>query len=90
MWLCARRLRQYEFIYGATHTGTGGDAVARAVGRELELRPNQSALEIASGLGGSAFLIAQARALRSLTLPDTSSHPLPLPALIHYFRNFRI
>lgn len=54
-------------MYGAAHTGTGGDEVARAIGRELELRPGMNALEIASGLGGSAFLIAQARPLPPLT-----------------------
>lgn len=49
----------YEAIYGADFVSPGGREMARRFVQRLGLTPGQTVLDVGSGLGGCAFLMAQ-------------------------------
>lgn len=54
-----REIRKYEAIYGRHFVSPGGEACARECVARLKLAPGDTVLDIGSGLGGSAFLMAR-------------------------------
>ena len=52
-------IRKYEAIYGRHFVSPGGKACARDCVSRLHLTPGDRVLDIGSGLGGSAFLMAR-------------------------------
>jgi len=50
---------KYEAIYGHNFISTGGLVSTREIIKMLNLRPGMKVLDIGSGIGGSAFLMAQ-------------------------------
>jgi len=52
-------IRKYEAIYGRHFVSPGGEACARECVARLELIPGDRVLDVGSGLGGSAFLMAR-------------------------------
>jgi phosphoethanolamine N-methyltransferase len=53
-------IRKYEMIYGRNFISPGGPATAREILSLVALAPGMKVLDIGCGLGGAAFLIAQA------------------------------
>jgi phosphoethanolamine N-methyltransferase len=53
------KIRSYEAIYGRHFVSPGGEACARECVARLELTPGDTVLDVGSGLGGSAFLMAR-------------------------------
>lgn len=51
-------IRKYEAIYGRHFVSPGGEACARDCVTRLNLAPGDRVLDVGSGLGGSAFLMA--------------------------------
>ena len=51
-------IRKYEAIYGRHFVSPGGEACARDCVARLNLVPGDRVLDVGSGLGGSAFLMA--------------------------------
>ena len=54
-----REIRKYEAIYGRHFVSPGGEACARDCVARLALAKGDSVLDVGSGLGGSAFLMAR-------------------------------
>ncbi len=52
------QIRKYEAIYGRHFVSPGGEACARECVTRLNLAPGDRVLDVGSGLGGSAFLMA--------------------------------
>lgn len=52
-------IRKYEAIYGRHFVSPGGEACARECIEGLDLRSGDRVLDVGSGLGGSAFLMAR-------------------------------
>jgi phosphoethanolamine N-methyltransferase len=52
-------IRNYEAIYGRHFVSPGGEACARECVARLGLAPGDAVLDVGSGLGGSAFLMAR-------------------------------
>lgn len=48
----------YEAVYGQDFISPGGQSMARHFAARLELEPGQKVLDVGSGLGGYAFLMA--------------------------------
>ena len=57
-------IRKYEAIYGRHFVSPGGEACARECIARLELAPGHRVLDVGSGLGGSAFLMAREHGAR--------------------------
>ena len=55
----AEEIRKYEAIYGRHFVSPGGEACARECVARLGLVPGDRVLDVGSGLGGSAFLMAR-------------------------------
>jgi phosphoethanolamine N-methyltransferase len=55
----AKEIRKYEAIYGRHFVSPGGEACARECVARLKLAPGDTVLDVGSGLGGSAFLMAR-------------------------------
>jgi phosphoethanolamine N-methyltransferase len=53
------KIRNYEAVYGRHFVSPGGEACARECVARLELAPGDVVLDVGSGLGGSAFLMAR-------------------------------
>lgn len=53
------KIRNYEAIYGLHFVSPGGEACARECVARLGLSPGDTVLDVGSGLGGSAFLMAR-------------------------------
>ncbi len=51
-------IRKYEAIYGRHFVSPGGEGCARVCVTRLNLAPGDRVLDVGSGLGGSAFLMA--------------------------------
>jgi phosphoethanolamine N-methyltransferase len=51
-------IRKYEAIYGRHFVSPGGETCARECVARLGLAPGDTVLDVGSGLGGSAFLMA--------------------------------
>ncbi len=54
-----RSVRRYERIFGADYLSTGGPDTTRDVCARLGLTPGTRVLDVGSGIGGSAFHMAQ-------------------------------
>lgn len=54
-----KEIHKYECIYGRHFVSPGGEACARDCIARLELAPGDRVLDVGSGLGGSAFLMAK-------------------------------
>jgi len=54
-----REIRKYEAVYGRHFVSPGGEACARECVARLGLTPGDTVLDVGSGLGGSAFLMAR-------------------------------
>ena len=54
-----KEIRKYEAIYGEHFVSPGGEACARECVTRLQLVPGDTVLDVGSGLGGSAFLMAR-------------------------------
>jgi phosphoethanolamine N-methyltransferase len=52
-------IRKYEAVYGRHFVSPGGEACARDCIARLALAPGELVLDVGSGLGGSAFLMAR-------------------------------
>lgn len=52
-------IRKYEAIYGKHFVSPGGESCARECISRLALEPGDAVLDVGSGLGGSAFLMAR-------------------------------
>ena len=52
-------LKRYEQIFGKYYVSTGGEATTAKFCAEMNLLPGQKVLDIGSGMGGSAFFMAQ-------------------------------
>jgi len=52
-------IRKYEAVYGRHFVSPGGEACARECVARLALAPGDKVLDVGSGLGGSAFLMAR-------------------------------
>ena len=52
-------IRKYEAIYGRHFVSPGGESCARECISRLALKPGDAVLDVGSGLGGSAFLMAR-------------------------------
>ena len=52
-------IRKYEAIYGRHFVSPGGEALARECIERLDLARGDRVLDVGSGLGGSAFLMAR-------------------------------
>ena len=63
-----RNILRSEFMYGRGFQSPGGVEAVEAFCARLELRPGMRALEIGSGLGGSAFHLATRHGLRVVGL----------------------
>ena len=63
-----RNILRSEFMYGRGFQSPGGLAAVASFCERLDLRPGMRALEIGSGLGGSALYLAQRHGLRVLGL----------------------
>jgi phosphoethanolamine N-methyltransferase len=57
-------IRKYEAIYGRHFVSPGGKACARECIARLALAPGHRVLDVGSGLGGSAFLMAREHGAR--------------------------
>lgn len=57
-------IRKYEAIYGRHFVSPGGEAYARECIARLGLGPGDRVLDVGSGLGGSAFLMAREHGAR--------------------------
>lgn len=57
-------IRKYEAIYGRHFVSPGGEACARECVARLGLVPGDTVLDVGSGLGGSAFLMAKEHGAR--------------------------
>jgi phosphoethanolamine N-methyltransferase len=57
-------IRKYEAIYGRHFVSPGGEACARDCVARLNLTPGDRVLDLGSGLGGSAFLMAREHGAR--------------------------
>jgi len=55
----ARNIRCYEWIFGRNFISPGGLETTEEFVKLLDLRPGQQVLDVGSGIGGSAFLMAQ-------------------------------
>ena len=53
-------IRKYEAIYGRNFISPGGEATARALLGLAALEPSMNVLDVGCGLGGAAFVMAQA------------------------------
>ena len=53
-------IRKYETIYGRNFISPGGEATAREILSLVAITPGMDVLDVGCGLGGAAFLIAQA------------------------------
>ena len=60
----AAEIRKYEAIYGRHFVSPGGEACARDCVTRLNLAPGDRVLDVGSGLGGSAFLMATDHGVR--------------------------
>ncbi len=60
----AASIKAYESVYGRDFVSPGGESMARELVRRLELEPGSRVLDVGSGLGGSAFLMAREFGLR--------------------------
>jgi len=58
------KIRRYEAVYGRDFVSPGGEACARDCIDRLALAPGDAVLDVGSGLGGSAFLMAREYAAR--------------------------
>jgi phosphoethanolamine N-methyltransferase len=56
-----KEIEKYEAIYGRHFVSPGGEACARECIARLGLAPGDRVLDVGSGLGGSAFLMARER-----------------------------
>ena len=52
-------ITRYEEIFGKTFVSTGGKTTTEAFVAMLDLKPDMKVLDIGSGAGGSAFLMAR-------------------------------
>lgn len=57
-------IRKYEAIYGRHFVSPGGEACARECIARLGIAPGDRVLDVGSGLGGSAFLMAREQGAR--------------------------
>ncbi len=55
-----REIAHYEAIFGHNFVSTGGAASTRVILQQAALRPGMKVLDIGCGLGGAAFLMADA------------------------------
>lgn len=70
-------IRKYEAIYGKHFVSPGGEACARECIARLDLTPGDRVLDVGSGLGGSAFLMAREHGARVHGI-DLSPHMVAL------------
>jgi phosphoethanolamine N-methyltransferase len=52
-------VQAYEMIYGTDFVSPGGREIAKQFAQRLELRPGERVLDVGSGLGGCACMLAQ-------------------------------
>ncbi len=52
-------IKKYEDIFGRNFISTGGLESTRAIAKLLDLKPGMKVLDVGSGIGGSAFHMAQ-------------------------------
>ena len=52
-------ITRYEEIFGKTFVSTGGKTTTEEFVAKLDLKPGMKVLDIGSGAGGSAFLMAR-------------------------------
>jgi phosphoethanolamine N-methyltransferase len=73
----AQETRKYEAIYGRHFVSPGGEACARECVARLALASGDTVLDVGSGLGGSAFLMAREYGARVHGI-DLSAHMVAL------------
>jgi phosphoethanolamine N-methyltransferase len=60
----SQEIRKYEAVYGRNFISPGGEATARSILGLVALEPSTNVLDVGCGLGGAAFLMAQAFGVR--------------------------